>query len=324
TSNTSFNQSLIQGYINGGTSCDGEPIPTPNIINIDSEAYVVANCGSYSHVKDFYYCNIGTTPIQTSQINASFPPGTKYYNEYPLTSTSVQYNGSKPFPATIGITRYFAIPPGTTPCYFEFTIEVDNITSVPTTEDITYCLGEAASALTATPSDASTSPSAFILYYYADNNASTAPQTLLVHSTTTAGTVTYFVAEGYSNSCISSLRVHINVTVYGNDITFIAPDALSAVCYINEQAPYADYAAFEAAGGSASTSNSGSAIDTASFTLLSEISDTNSSPKIVTRTYQIANLCGNKATVIQTITVNDNTPPIIPTLIDLTNECSVT
>src|SRR5690606_38642670 len=103
------------------------------------------------------------------------------------------------------------------------TIEVTNINSVPTTQDITYCLNETASPLTATPSDGLSASSAYTLYYYADNNPSTPAQTSIVPSTTTLGTVTYYVAEGYSNSCISPVRVPIKVTVQGEKPVITAP-----------------------------------------------------------------------------------------------------
>src|SRR5690606_3372316 len=123
-------------------SCIGEPIPTPSVINIDTTNY---DCSSYTAVRDFYFCNIGSTPIQTSQVSAQFPPASRFYNEYPKTDTSIEYTASNPFPSTLGTSVYYAIPPGSTSCYYEFTINVSNITSVPTVQDITYCLNETAS-----------------------------------------------------------------------------------------------------------------------------------------------------------------------------------
>ncbi|MCF8223454.1 MAG: gliding motility-associated C-terminal domain-containing protein, partial [Bacteroidales bacterium] len=84
------------------------------------------------------------------------------------------------------------------------------------------------------------------------------------------------------------------------------PGDLSAVCDLSEQPAYADYAEFTAAGGNA-TDNCG--IDASSFTLLSEVSDNNSCPEVVTRTYQIADNCGNTVDYVQTITIDDDTAP---------------
>ena len=63
------------------------------------------------------------------------------------------------------------------------------------------------------------------------------------------------------------------------------PGALTAVCDISEQAVYADYAAFTAAGG---TANDNCGIDAASFTWISDSDDGLTCPKTITRTYQIA------------------------------------
>ncbi|MFB9055617.1 gliding motility-associated C-terminal domain-containing protein [Mariniflexile ostreae] len=211
-SKVAFNQQLIQGYETMGT-CIGEPIPTPNIVTIDAEDYVNANCGDFTAIRDFFFCNIGTTAIETSKVKDAFPPGSKFYNEYPLTGTSVQYNASNPFPPTVGTSTYYAIHPGSSSCYYEFTIEVTSITSVPTVQDISYCLNETALPLSAVPSDAPTTPSAYTIYYYADNNPLTSAQSTIVPATTTAGETIYYAAEGYSNSCISPNRVPIKVTV---------------------------------------------------------------------------------------------------------------
>ena len=228
TSSVDFEHQLIQGYETTG-NCIGEPIPTPNIITIDSEQYVADNCGSYTAVRDFYYCNIGSTPIQTSQVSAQFPPGSRYYNQYPTIDTSIEYNASNPFPPTLGTATYYAVPPGSPTCYYQFTINVSDVVSIPTVQDITYCLNETAVPLTATPSDSPTNPSAFTLYYYTDNNPSTTGQTSILPSTTTAGVTTYYVAEGLSNSCISPNRVPIKVTVY-DTISITLDDSTDATC----------------------------------------------------------------------------------------------
>ncbi|ALJ03947.1 hypothetical protein APS56_01730 [Pseudalgibacter alginicilyticus] len=230
TSNVSFEQLLIQGYETTG-NCIGESIPTPSVITIDAEDYVNANCGSYTAVRDFYFCNIGNTPILTSQVKDAFPPGSKYYNEYPLTDTTILYDDSNPFPPTIGTSTYFAIPPGTTLCYYQFTINVSNVSSIPSVQDISYCLNETANALTGIPSDAPTSPSAYTLYYYTDNNPSTNAQSSIVPSTSSVGETTYYVAEGLSNSCISPIRVPIKVTIF--DAISISTESITNVSCVN-------------------------------------------------------------------------------------------
>ncbi|NLP57431.1 gliding motility-associated C-terminal domain-containing protein [Lutibacter sp. B1] len=212
-SQTNFNQPLIKGYETSGV-CEGEPIPTPLEIIIDYEDYVNNNCSNYTPVRDFYFCNV-SGPIETSAVSAEFPSGSRFYNEYPVTDSSIEYNSSNPFPSTAGISTYYAVPPGTTNCYYQFTIEVSIVTSVPITENVEYCLNETASPLTATPSNFLTASTPYTLYYYVDDNPSTLPQTTIIPSTNNAGIITYYVAEGLSSTCISPNRVPISVLVYG-------------------------------------------------------------------------------------------------------------
>ncbi|MCK5840138.1 MAG: hypothetical protein KAG99_09825, partial [Bacteroidales bacterium] len=118
-------------------------------------------------------------------------------------------------------------------------------------------------------------------------------------------TRTYQVADSCDNSAECQ---HI---IMVNDITsptIACPGDLEAVCSIEEQPPYTTLVDFMAAGGD-TLDNCG--IDESSFTLLSEVSDGNSCPEVVTRTYQIADLCGNVNICIQTITIDDEELPTI-------------
>ncbi|MAL23291.1 SprB repeat-containing protein, partial [Xanthomarina sp.] len=292
TSQTVFNQELIQGYQTDG-ACIGEPIPTPSIIPINSQQYVIDNCGSYTAVRDFYFCNIGSTPIQTSQVSAEFPPGTKYYNEYPLTPSTIQYNASNPFPPVTG--TYYAIPPGSTTCYYQFTIHVEVITSTPTANDVFYCIGDTASPLAATPSNQN-----YILLYYTDNNPSTIGQTSITPDTSTSGTTTYYVAEAIDEDCVSPNRIPIVVTVY-EQITISLESITPTSCNDNNTGAID----ISVSGGSGSytyswndtansTSQDISGLPAGSYTII--VDDANSNCT-ATATYEIV--------------VDDNTAPII-------------
>ncbi len=96
--------------------------------------------------------------------------------------------------------------------------------------------------------------------------------------------------------------------------------ASDAVCAISEQPAYTTYAEFTAAGGTASD-NCG--IDDGSFTLLSEVSDGNTCPEVITRTYQIADHCGNLATATHLITIDDNVNPTLTAPASLTAVCAI-
>ncbi len=117
-------------------------------------------------------------------------------------------------------------------------------------------------------------------------------------------TRTYSVTD----DCGNSINVAQTITIDDNiaPVFDANPGNLTAQCDISEQPAYANYVAFVASGGSA-TDNCG--INPASFLLVSEISDGLSCPETVTRTYRIADLCGNTVDYVQTITLDDNIDP---------------
>ncbi len=205
-SHTAFtNQSTMQGYhIAGG--CIGEPITTPYVIEIDADSYVSTNCVATPTVLEFLKCNVGAN-IPITEVSGHLPSGSRFYNEYPVTGTSVEYTITNPFPSILGLSTYYAVPPGSTSCFFEFTIEVvDMITTPIATSPITYCQNDIASPLTATASDPS-----YTLYYYSTLGGS--PQLSITPSTAVAGTFTYYVSEGLGGSCISPNKLPIEVIV---------------------------------------------------------------------------------------------------------------
>ncbi len=130
-------------------------------------------------------------------------------------------------------------------------------------------------------------------------------------------TRTYQIADLCGNTVTCTQTITINDEVLP---TMTCPADLTAVCDISEQPAYANYAVFETAGGSAAD-NCG--IDEASFTLLSETSDNGSCPEVVTRVYQIADLCGNLITCTQTITIDDEVAPTMACPADLTAVCDI-
>jgi hypothetical protein len=128
------------GYTSG--TCDNEPIVNPLVININSAAYVTANCND-TIAREFVFCNAGSS-IPITAISDGFPPGSLFYNEYPVTSSSIQYSITNPFPASSGTINYFAVPPGASEgCNFPYTIKITNIVNTPTAvTNLTYCQGD--------------------------------------------------------------------------------------------------------------------------------------------------------------------------------------
>jgi len=113
---------------------------------------------------------------------------------------------------------------------------------------------------------------------------------------------TFYTITAERVNCFSSDQMSITVSPAITGIT--CPTDLTASCDISEQAPYSDFSAFIAAGGSA-TIPVGGVIDSASFTLLSEVSDGITCPETFTRTYQIADTCGVTLSCTQNIVISE-------------------
>ena len=219
------NHATMQGYQMTG-SCIGEPIVVPFKVSIDANSYVTANCASTPSISNFVQCNV-TSNIPITQVSGNFPPGTRFYNQYPVTGTTIEYTISNPFPGTVGTRTYYAIPPGSTTCYFQFTIQVLNLTSVPTVSasPVEYCINAPAVPLTATASNGT-----YTLYYY--DSPSGSPQLSITPSTAVAGTFTYYASEGLAGSCISPNKVPIQVVVKPLPVAPTAASSnISKVCF---------------------------------------------------------------------------------------------
>lgn len=98
-----------------------------------------------------------------------------------------------------------------------------------------------------------------------------------------------------------------SITVDADLPSISCPGNLTATCDISEQPAYTDFNDFIANGGAASDVTG--TIDPSSFTLLSQVSDGNSCPETITRTYQIADECGHTNTCTQNIVIHDLTSP---------------
>ena len=121
------------------------------------------------------------------------------------------------------------------------------------------------------------------------------------------GATTTYSVEVYEICTELTANASITITV-GGIISMTCPPGLTAVCDIAEQPPYPDWNAFQAAGGSVNMDPSAT-LDIPTFSLVSEVSDGNSCPETVTRTYQIADDCGVYESCTQTIVINDVVPP---------------
>ena len=130
-------------------------------------------------------------------------------------------------------------------------------------------------------------------------------------------TRTYQIADLCGNLTTCEQRIVIDDDI---NPTLSCPGDLTAVCDISEVPPYASYRDFEGAGGSSSDN---CAVDTSSFMFIGDVSDMATCPETVTRTYQIADSCGNIAQCTQLIVISDMVAPMLTCPADETVEgCS--
>ena len=226
-SGTDYSLPLIQSYQSDGI-CQGEPNTDPIEIDIDADQYIAENCTNVTLERDFFYCSFEGNNIPVSELESEFPPGTRFYNSYPVTGGSTEYTDSNPFPATLGVSTYYGVPPGDYGCHYEFTIEVSDITTFPTVNDVEYCKNETASPLTGQSSNPD-----YVVVYFTDNNPNTVGQLSLTPDTSQSGTFTYYVSEGPTEQCVNTDRIPITVTVY-DEISIVLENLENVDCYNGE------------------------------------------------------------------------------------------
>ena len=297
------------GYNNVGT-CVGLPILDPLPIAIDATNFVQLNCQSTPDIREFTFCNIPNATIPITDVSGAFPAGTLFYNQFPITSTSIQYTISNPFPGTVGTFNYIAVPPTTNSgCFYTFRITIANAPMVPITTHVTYCQGEIAQPLESNLNNPENT-----LYYY--NSLTSGAQLSITPSTATVGQFTFYVAEASSGTCISD-KVAIIVTINPTPIatapilTIIqgcSTDVIMDLVY-SENAVTITLDQFLAYGGTYTNYNLNpfiSYIDTKSGTC----------PIIVTRVFTINCVCFDQ-TFTQIINIQDTINPTANSLIDL-------
>jgi len=101
----------------------------------------------------------------------------------------------------------------------------------------------------------------------------------------------------------------VDVTVSDNELPAIScPSSSVEACTVDDVPAFTNLAQFMNSGGSVED-NCG--INNSSFTLLSESSDGGSCPEIISRVYEITDMHGNASSCTHTISINDNTAPVI-------------
>jgi len=225
--------------------------------------------------------------------------------------------------ATTGAINLGASTPGTytvtytTPdpiCFDSETFEI-TIIAVPvlnTPANATACLEYVLPAITGTNLTGNEA------YYTAPNAGGTSLAAGDVINTVGTTTIYLYDETGTTPNCFDETSFTVTILPVIQDMT--CPPALTATCDITEQPAYASWADFEAAGGSV-TLPAGAVLDPTTFALVSEVSDGNSCPEVITRTYQVADECGIVVSCSQTITINDIIAPTGNAPADIAVQC---
>lgn len=122
-SNTPF----INGYSQTGI-CSNEPISGGISVAINAGNFINANCQNNTNIRNFVFPNLNPT-ITVDQIAGYFPVGTTFYNAFPVTTSSIEFTFNNPFPliSSEGTTYYAVTPNGNFGCSFPFTITATKI-----------------------------------------------------------------------------------------------------------------------------------------------------------------------------------------------------
>ncbi len=112
---------------------------------------------------------------------------------------------------------------------------------------------------------------------------------------------TVYDSCGLTTECVQSIQI-----IDTESPSIICPPEQGFTCYGDLPTRVITLTAFEAIGGVVTDNCS---VDPASFQWLGDQSDGNKCPEIITRTYQIADWCGNTELCIQTFIIHDTIPP---------------
>ena len=309
---------FIQGYQTTGT-CLGDPITDPIIVSINSESYINQNCQNTNTTLAFTFCNTNS-PIPVTDISTNYPNGTKFYNEFPITNNSIEYNSSNPFPSTLGTTTYYAVPPNTNNCFYTFTITiiVSSTASIPSIANINGCSTSAISPLVYSQTPVSITLQDFI------NAGGTVSNSNLTY------TITY--QDIQSGSCPITVNRKYNIVTSCSDVeliqTFTIQDTTDPIISVQAQdltvqcdgnGNIYDLNNWLAANGGASASDVCSSVTWSND--FSAVSDGCGASGSVTVTFTATDDCGNDTSTSATFTIQDTTDPIFTS--ELPNDISV-
>ncbi|WP_286914034.1 hypothetical protein, partial [Flavobacterium sp. UBA4197] len=290
---------FIQGYTSSGM-CQGEPLTDPLTVNIDSQNFVSQHCQNTPTQIAFTFCNSNGS-IAVSQISSAFPPGTRFYNQYPVTANAIEYTSSNPFPATLGTQTYYGVPPGNTGCYYTFKITV---TASPTlTGPANYTL-EGCSTNAITGLAYSETPVTITLAQFLAAGGTTTNQSMsytISYVDTKSGSCPLVITRTFTinSSCVTNLNFVQQITI--KDTTPPVAPAPPANITLSCGSQIPAMMNLTATNGCDNDINV-AGVDATTF-------GNCAGNYSVLRTWTFTDACDNSTSVSQTITISDTVPP---------------
>ena len=112
-----------------------------------------------------------------------------------------------------------------------------------------------------------------------------------------------------ADMCGNTATCEMQITVSGNaEAVLVCPSDIDVECYSDIPKPYNSFNTFITQGGKAFSE---CGIDPATFRMISQLSDGNKCPEMISRIYSVLDSCGNEATCTQRIFIEDKTNPTL-------------
>jgi len=196
------------------TSCEGKITRGNLTTNIDSEEFVLNNCVI---IPDFKYERCLNNIVTYDEVISQLPPDTKIYSEFPITSNTIEYTSTNPFPTNIGTTKFAIVPASSRFCFIPMEITYNPKVTANFSGLTPVCFSNSIPIVTLTGSNG-TAPYTFTYSYLGIENtittSSTSNSVNIPFVNNVAGTHTFILKNiKDAKSCEQSVNEVFNLVI---------------------------------------------------------------------------------------------------------------